>query len=454
MTELPPLTHPRPICFEVAREALRQAIALRSGELAHATLAPAAAPRTADEVRAALSQWSDTLRMLPLLPEAELLAVPQRCMSVANEGIGDDPAPRPGMRYTLCDTEHARIFNELIRPALLDARSSAGSPRAIVFGAHLGCETAHAMATACESLGGPADAVVLMLEDMRAFHPHYAQLMRRSPRLAAFYTDADAARWLDMALQAAVGRRQTILLEAAMRDPQKIVEAFGFLHAHGYHVEARALAFPHACSWQSVLHVQELGRLASGVGRTTTSGAHQATFEGLPRMLDRIEREGLADAVSVFDRHGHCCYRRGREDAAGRATGTAVTALHIERALPLPLDELRQARDTFLWLEAALGAPGRDAANEELLQIEGLRWDAECALLAQAFLDLPEPECLRAYPKLVDAFDMLRNVCLDARFVEQPHHRELLLKKGREGIARCIVRGNFIVPAPWLNAGR
>jgi hypothetical protein len=453
MTELPPLTHPMPIRFEVAREALRHAIAACSGEPAQAVAGPVGTGH-ADDSRDALMRLSHTLRMLPALHESELLAVPQRCRFGASEAIDDDAALPTGMRYTLDDTEHARIFNEVIRPALLDASSAADSPRAIVFGAHLGCETAPAMASACEALGGPASAVVLMLEDMRAFHPHYARLMRRSPRLAAFYTDADAARWLDMALQAAVGRRQTLVLQAAMRDPQQIVEAFGFLRANGYHVEARALAFPHACSWQSILHVQELGRLASGIGRTTTAGAHQATFEGLPRMLDRIEREGLSDVVSVFDRHGNCCYRRSCDDAAGHATGTAVTALQIERALPLPLDELRQVRDTFLWLEAALGAPERNGANEELLQIEGLRWDAECALLAQAFLDLPEPECLLAYPKLVDAFDMLRNVCLDARFVEHPIHRELLLKKGREGIARCIVRGNFVVPAPWLHAGR
>jgi hypothetical protein len=345
-------------------------------------------------------------------------------------------------RHRLPPEQHQRIFDRHIAPLLLDGCAPAEVPHAIVLGTHLGCGVEAAMRAACEGLGGPGAAVELVLDDLRAFHPHHAELLARDARLAAFYTDGDAHAWLAMAVAEATRRRLSLVLEAAMRSEDQVVAAFDHLRQAGYRVEARALAVPHAVSWQTILLSQELVRAHLRPGRRITPGAHQATYDGLPRMLARIERERLAGVVTVFDRHGHCRYRHDLSDPHGSRLPQAVTFLHIHRELPLSLAELRALRDGFAALEALFTDPARKADNEDLLRIDTLRWEAECALLAEAFLCVPEKDCVAEFPQLQGAFTALREVAWTAAGQEDEQLALRIVKKTREAFARRIANGN------------
>jgi hypothetical protein len=433
---------PRAVTFEATRDAVRQLLAVRAGHLAGAQGVATAL------LRQQVLELGAQLRWLQEQDEEGLAQVRRRCA----EGLAAADARLPGAdarRDALAPEESTRIFEELIAPALLDGCVPARQPEAILIGSHLGCGTAQAMAVACASLGGPRVAALLLLDDLRAFDPHYADLMRQDLKLAAYYTESDALRWLDMALRDAVRRRISLVLEPAMRSADAVALAFGALRAGGYRIEARALAVPHAASWQAILSVQELGRLECGISRPVTSAAHQATYDGLPLMLDRIERDRLADRATVYDAHGECRYSQELGSHRRNAPEKAVNVLRVLRALPPSLEELRAARETFAWLERLTCAPQRSAGAEEVLRMEGHRWDAECALLAHAFLTIPEPECLQEFPQLAPAFGILRNVRASAASLP-PDEGRLLLKRAAEGIARRISHGNLTVPAPWL----
>jgi hypothetical protein len=354
-----------------------------------------------------------------------------------------DPA-----RHALPAEVNASLFETFIEPALFGGLRASGAPQAVVIGAHLGCGISQAAGAAARELGRDA-AAILMADDLRAFHPDYARLVRRSPRLAAFYTEADAQLWLQRALHSAVRRRLPFVLEATpLRSAELISKTFEFIREGGYRVQARTLAVPHAVSWQAILCVQEQCRLEFGVSRHITSGAHQATYDGLPSMLEWIEREQMAHSVSVHDRHGSPCLGPGTPLPA-----CAANVLRVLRELPPTLAQRRRFAQTYLWLETLLNGPGRGAANDELLEMEGLRWDAHCALLAQAFLEVPRPECLREFPQLRNAFDVLENVRAASEALPDRAHAALLAKRAAEGIARRIGNGNITAPAPWLPSG-
>lgn len=430
----------RGVLFEATRQALRHRLAMRSAHFA------AQRGDASDTAREELLHLGRQLRSLHELDDEGLALLRERCAaSLRAEGL---PGQAGELGGTLPPEEHERIFQELIVPVVLGGCEPVPCPQAVVIGSHLGSGTAHAMGAACASLGGPLAAAIITLEDLRAFHPGHAALLRRDARLAAHFTQADALGWLDRTLHLARKRRLTLVLEAAMRSTDGVLQAFRQLRASDYWVEARALAVPHAASWEAIQSVQELNRLETGVAASITSAAHQATFDGLAEMLDRIERDHLADRVTVYDAQGNCRYWHETAGGTRSAPVPAVNVLRVVRALPPSLQDLKQSHDTYSWLERLLTAPGRSASNEELLRIEGLRWDAECALLAHAFLTVPEGECLKAYPQLAPAFDILANLRAGAEGIPGDEGR-LMVKKAAEGIARRISHGNLAMPIPW-----
>ncbi|HYF42039.1 MAG TPA: zeta toxin family protein [Ramlibacter sp.] len=438
--------------FQIAREALRHLLAMRMAQLCVAEREAGPGGADAARQRADVRELSVQLRNLAALDAAAMASVRNACATALKAQLHAAGAarPQPPPAGTLAAQESLRIFEEFIWPALFAGTAPQARPRAVVFGSHLGCAKARAMAKASAALGSPDCVVAVMLEDLRAFHPGYAPMLQHSPRLAAQYTEPDVLRWVDMAVQACLAARVPLVLEAGMRKVEKIVDTFGLLEAAGYEVEARALAVPHAVSWQNTLVAQELSRQELGLTRTNTAAAHQATFDGLPVMLEHIEQQQLAALVTVYDRFGHCCYshdvRTGRKDGSAPS---AATELRIRRALPLTLQHLRQFHQAYRWLEACISAPGREASNDELLQTEGLRWESECALLAEAFLNVPEEQCLAEFPQLGNAFAILHGIRAEAQALDDDLHRTLVIKKAAAGIARRVADGNLAAPIPW-----
>lgn len=440
-----PIPSSRTIEFQMAREALRHRLAICTSGWAASGL---------PSLRAEIVDLCAQLRDLGSLDRAALADLHRRHgESLAARPLHADPAHHPAQAHAamLPAQESARIFEDLIWPALYAGHAAPQArPRAIVYGAHVGCSKARGMAQAARALGGPGQVVTVMLEDLRPFHPGYARLLQHNPRLAAQYTEPDVLRWLDMAVSAAMAARAPLVLEAGMRKARKIVVTFESLEAAGYEVEARALAVPHAISWQNIVVGQELSRRQLGLTRTTSAAAHQATYDGLAGMLEHIEQQQLASQVSVYDRFGECCY--SHDVRTGRKFGsspTAVTELRIRRALPMTLQHLRQFHQAYVWLEASVADPERQTGNEEWLQTEGLRWEAQCALLAEAFLTLPEPDCLAEFPQLEPAFSILDGIRQQATEIANERHRTLLVKKAAEVIGRRISDGNFAAPYPW-----
>lgn len=200
------------------------------------------------------------------------------------------------------------IFELRIRPRLFEGAASRERPVAIIFGGQPGSGKSAAKHAALRELDRRGGAVEIAGDDLRQFHPQYAQLMRADDRTAAMYTDKDSGRWVEMAIVEAQALRANLVVEGTMRNPEVVASTMRTLRVAGYEIDARGLAVSHALSEQGILQRYELQKQDRRVGGMTTAQAHQAAYDGMPRTLKVIEQGKLADRVTLYRRGGEHVY--------------------------------------------------------------------------------------------------------------------------------------------------
>ena len=160
-------------------------------------------------------------------------------------------------RFRLSEAQHQDIFERRIAPVVLASAQPDPSPTAIVFGGQPGAGKSPAIDSAARSHPSPRGLVQILGDDLRAFHPRYAELMATDDRTAAAYTDRDAGGWVEKLIASARERRLNLIIEGTMRRPEVVEATLGGLRDAGYRTEARVLAIPPELSWLGVLQRYE-----------------------------------------------------------------------------------------------------------------------------------------------------------------------------------------------------
>ena len=223
-------------------------------------------------------------------------------------------------------------------------------------------------------------AVEIIGDDLRGYHSMYDQLMTIDDSTAAFYTDRDTGSWVEKAIAEAKAQQVHIVIEGTMRDANKVVSTVQSLRAAGYQIDVRALAVNALFSQQGILQRYEEQKADRGNGRMTTPQAHQAAYDGMPGTLERIEREKLADRVTLYRRGAKVIYSNALQGGEWSSEPKACETLHTERNRPLTVQELRAYADGFDRLAELLARPKRKASAAEIRKVDELRQSAKQAL--------------------------------------------------------------------------
>jgi hypothetical protein len=133
------------------------------------------------------------------------------------------------------------------------------------------------------------------------------------------------------------------------------------------------LAVNERLSIQGIMQRYEGQRQARGFGRMTTPEAHQAGYDGVLRSVDRIERDGLADTISVYRRGAIKIYENEMTPQGWQREPFARAAIEAERARPFSIEEAAQYLAGYDRLADVISRPERAATPAERQQIEGLR---------------------------------------------------------------------------------
>ncbi|GHT82468.1 hypothetical protein AGMMS49960_09250 [Betaproteobacteria bacterium] len=287
--------------------------------------------------------------------------------------------------YRLSEAEHQAIFERRIKPDLFAGTKPSSQPVAVIFGGQPGAGKSAAVDEAMNELDPRGGAVQIIGDDLRDYHPQYAQLMETDDKTAAFYTDRDTGRWVEKSIAAAKAQRVNIVIEGTMRDGDKVAATMESLCEAGYQIDARALAVTSRLSEQGIMQRYERQKESRGVGRMTTPEAHRAGYDGMLTTLDRIEREKLADRVTIYRRGAEAIYSNELRGGQWAHEPQARAVVEAERARPMTLQERRDYAGGFDKLADMLAKPERQASAEEIRKVADLQREAKAAVVAEVF---------------------------------------------------------------------
>jgi hypothetical protein len=175
------------------------------------------------------------------------------------------------------------------------------------------------------------DAVQVIGDDFRPYHPDYRDLMRSAPLEMPDVTAQASGAWVEMSIAYLQERRRSVLLETTMRQSTVVESTARAFRVAGYGIEVRALAVPGA--------VSRLGTvtryLGDGSARTrwTPTEAHDTAFDAMPGTLEKLVSEELADRVLVTTRSGRVLLdRRISAASAAHAAADARRAVELGRS--------------------------------------------------------------------------------------------------------------------------
>lgn len=347
-------------------------------------------------------------------------------------------------QYRLSEAEHQATFDNDIKPDLFAGAKPSGQPVAVIFGGQPGAGKSAAVDAALRELAPHGGAVPIIGDDLRGYHPHYARLMERDDKSAAFYTDRDTGQWVEKAIAEAKAQRVNIVIEGTMRDGNKVAATMESLRAAGYEIDARALAVNSRLSEQGILQRYENQKADRGTGRMTTPEAHRAAYDGMLSTLERIERDKLADRVTIYRRGAEAIYTNELQGGQWSRDPQARAVVEAERSRPMTLQERRDYAQGFDKLAELLARPERQADAEEMRRMDDLRRQAKNELAAEIFRQEPPERAVQQYPALAPAYAALaaidKQAEADGLTAEQRAH---VAARSRENVAANIERGEL-----------
>lgn len=347
-------------------------------------------------------------------------------------------------RYRLSETDHQATFDQDIKPDLFAGAKPSNQPVAVIFGGQPGAGKSAAVDAAMRDLEPHGGAVQIIGDDLRGYHPQYARLMEADDKTAAFYTDRDTGKWVEKAIDEAKAQRVNIVIEGTMRDGNKVAETMQNLRAAGYEIDARALAVNERLSQQGIMQRYEEQKADRGTGRMTTPEAHKAALDGMPVTLERIERDKLADRVTLYQRGAEAIYTNELQAGQWAKEPQARAALEAERARPMTLQERRSYAEGFDRLAELMARPERQASAEEVKKVDELRQQAKQELAAEVFKQETPAKAVQQHPELAPAYAYMR--ATEAKAEEDglnAEQRGIVMARVRENVAARIEQGDI-----------
>ncbi|WP_232484366.1 zeta toxin family protein [Burkholderia ubonensis] len=228
------------------------------------------------------------------------------------------------MARELNDADLDAIYRRVEQRAI-ETTQRQEQPVAILLGGQPGSGKAGLAGLAQRELRDRGDAVVIDADQMREFNPAYRALAKADPERAADQTQALAGKWASRLTKRAEDERRNLIVDGTMRNPDNIATLAERLQRAGYTVEARVMAVPPDPSFDRARLRYEQLAAEGQTGRVVNREQHDEAYRGLPATVDRLERDGLADRIRIYDSHGREVYNgeRNRDRHVTRETETS-----------------------------------------------------------------------------------------------------------------------------------
>lgn len=271
--------------------------------------------------------------------------------------------------------------NDVLPDYLPDGMGRAWRPRLILLGGQPGAGKTAVLIASHAELDRAGPTIRIVGDDLRTYHPQYLVFQRQDPETASQFTQADAGRWAEKLLSAAVDRQVNIVFETTMRTPENVARVIGIARGGGYEVEARAVAVNPRLSWQgNHFRFEEMLR-AGDAARIPPQHVHDAAVSGLRISLEKLETENLADRVQLRTRGGTILYDNERTENGWSQPPQARITLEREQSRPMTRGELQRFSDD--WNHVLTRMEERQAPDDRIATVRARAADDVNHLLAQ-----------------------------------------------------------------------
>lgn len=179
---------------------------------------------------------------------------------------------------------------------------------------------------------GP-DLAIVNGDDLRGFHPRYADLVSTPTPEAREGLARATAGWVRGCIRYARGNRRSLALEGTFQDPSVAVGTAERFRAEGFETRVVVVASRRAESLLSVTSLY-LRNVQAGVRpRFTSREVHDRGFEATRTLVGAVEDAASVDRLTVLGRDGSTVFDARRADGADafRGAGGALAATQSAR---------------------------------------------------------------------------------------------------------------------------
>lgn len=203
-----------------------------------------------------------------------------------------------------------RVFEEEARDDLFAGHAPQEQPVLVLLGGQPAAGKTRAQhAILAEHVAD--DLVEITGDDLREYHPDFRRLATRAPFEMPAATAPVSGGLVKLALDHALERRYSVLLEGTFRDPGMVTGTATRFAEAGYRVEVVAVATPAPVSRLSA-EMRSLGDGPNEPGRWTPPEAHETALAGSAGVLSALEALPHIARVRVFSREAQLFDRSRR----------------------------------------------------------------------------------------------------------------------------------------------
>lgn len=222
--------------------------------------------------------------------------------------------------------ERLEILRRDILPLYFPTTSASETPILILLGGQPGAGRSRSTGPLLVEHAG--DLTILNSDDLRAFHPHFAELAADgSPDAMQSLAQATAA-WVQGCIRHARENRRSLLLEGTFQNPSNVAGTAERFTAAGFQTRLVVVASGRAESLLSVVSTYLREVQANVPARYTSREAHDRGFEGTRALVAAFEEPASLDRLTVLGRDGRSVFdaRRTDDGEPFRGAGAALAA--------------------------------------------------------------------------------------------------------------------------------
>ncbi|MFL4496502.1 zeta toxin family protein [Streptomyces sp. VTCC 41912] len=272
--------------------------------------------------------------------------------------------------FYLTEEQLEERFEQRVKEFVFSGYEPQAQPVLVLLGGQPAAGKSQAMA-ATQQRHADRHLVPLTGDELRPFHPRYAELLEADAQTRETATAQASGAWVRMSIDHALNEGHSLVLEGVFRDPAMTLGTAERFAQHDVQVEVVALAVREERS-----RLDAVSRFLEG-GRWTPPELQNLAYSKVPETVAAAEASPAVQRVVITNRTGADLYvsERGPDGNLLREPG-AVQALEEERARPFPAGEAEQWLDlrTSVVVEMAARGEVNDASRPVL---HSLARDAE-----------------------------------------------------------------------------